>query len=98
MMFSFARVLENEWEEKGIRQTEFARVSQDNLNNQIGQILGHGLDKSGYKEGILFKILQILYLDDGAFIFESREDLIKGVNIINLLFKKFEMEMHVGRN
>ena len=46
----------------------------------------------------MFKIMQILYLDDGAFIFETRNELIKGVNIINSLFKKFGMEMHVGRN
>ena len=77
---------------------EFARVSHDNLDNQIGQLLGHRLDKSGFKEGTLFKIMQILYLDDGAFIFESRKDLIKGVNLINSLFKKFGMEMHIGRD
>ena len=40
----------------------------------------------------------VLYLDDGAFIFDSRNDLIKGVNIINLLFKKIGMEMYVGKN
>ena len=73
MMSSFAEALENEWEEKGMRQAEFVRVPQDNLNNQIGQILGHRLDKSGRKEGIMFKIMQILYLDDGAFIFETRK-------------------------
>ena len=68
------------------------------MNDQIGQILGHKLDRSGYKEGIVFKSMQILYLDDGAFIFNSRNDLIKGVNIINLLFKQIGMEMHVGKN
>ena len=41
--------------------------------------------------------MQILYLDDGAFIFESRKDLIKGVNLINSLFQKIGMEMHIGR-
>ena len=74
------------------------RVSQDDLDNQVGQILGHGLNKSGYKEGIVFKIMQILYLDDGAFIFDSRIDLIKGVKLIDSLFKKIGMEMHVGKN
>ena len=68
-----------------MRQAEVVCVPQDSLNNQIGKILGNGLDKSGRKEGIMFKIMQILYLDDGAFIFESRNELIKGVNIINSL-------------
>ena len=46
----------------------------------------------------MFKIMQILYLDDGAFIFDSRIDLIKGVKLIDSLFKKISMEMHVGKN
>ena len=81
-----------------MRQAEFAIVLQDNLDNQVGHIIGHGLDKLGYKKGIMFKIIQILYLDEGAFIFESQTFLIKGVNIIHLHFKKIGMEMHVGRN
>ena len=98
MMSAFDKALENEWEEKGMRQAEFAIVLQDNLDNQVGHIIGHGLDKLGYKKGIMFKIIQILYLDEGAFIFESQTFLIKGVNIIHLHFKKIGMEMHVGRN
>ena len=69
MMPAFAEAPEYEWEKSDMRQAEFVRVSQDKLDNQVGQILGHGLNKSGYKEGIVFKIMQILYLDDGAFIF-----------------------------
>ena len=98
MMSAFAEVLEYEWEKSGMRQAEFVRVSQDDFDNQVGQILGHGLNKAGYKEGIVFKIMQILYLDDGAFIFDSRSDLIKGVKLIDSLFKKFGMEMHVGKD
>ena len=66
-----------------MHQAESTRVSTDNLDNQMGQLLGHGLNKFGYKEGILFKIMQILYMDDRAFVFESRADLVKGVNLIN---------------
>ena len=42
--------------------------------------------------------MQILYLDDGAFIFESRVDLVKGVTLINSPFNKFGLEMHIARN
>ena len=90
--------LENEWEAKGVRQSEFVRMAQDSLNDQVGKIPGHKLGKSGCKEGTIFKIMQILYLDDRAFIFDPRNDLIKGVNIINSPFTKIGMEMHVGRN
>ena len=66
MMSAFDKALENEWEEKGMRQAEFAIVLQDNLDNQVGHIIGHGLDKLGYKKGIMFKIIQILYLDEAS--------------------------------
>ena len=35
----------------------------------------------------MFKIIQILYLDDGAFIFELQSDLIKDVTLLNSLLK-----------
>ena len=98
VMSAFAEALENEWGKNGMHEAEFARVSHDNLDNKIGKIPGHGLNKLRYKEGILFKIVQILYLDDGALIFESRIDLVKGVNLINSLFKILGMEMHIGRD
>ena len=44
------------------------RVAQDSSNDQVGKILGYKLDNSGCKERIIFKIMQILYLDDGAFM------------------------------
>ena len=36
MMSAFAEALEYEWEKSGMRQAEFARVSQDELDNQVG--------------------------------------------------------------
>ena len=98
MMSAFAEALENKWKELGAPQAEFVRLEQDSPNDPAGQILGHKLNRSGCKEGLTFSILQILYLDDGAFIFESRNDLIRGVKLINSLFKKIGMEMHVGKN
>jgi hypothetical protein len=52
----------------------------------------------GFADGTIFKILQILYIDDGVFFFNSRSDLIKGVNLINKVFKNFGLEMHIGQN
>ena len=98
MVSAFAEALENEWEANGMCQAKFVRLAQDSPNDRVGQILRHKLDRTGLNKGIIFKILQILYLDDGAFVFESRNDLIKGVNVINSLFKRIGMEMHVGKN
>ena len=78
-------------------KAKFSRVSLVNCINQSGQVLGHKL-KMGFAHREIFEIMQILYLDDGAFVFNSRKDLIKGVNLINSLFKKFGLEMHIGKN
>ena len=97
-MYSFAEALESEWIKTGIQQAEFLRVSFEDLEDSKGQLLGHEISKMGFADGVIFKVLQILYLDDGAFIFSSREDLIKGVTLINSLFKSFGLEMHIGKN
>ena len=94
-MSAFAESLETEWGRNGIEKAEFPRVSTDSFENLEGQLVGHNL-KMGFADGVIFNILQILYIDDGAFISNSRKDLIKGVNLINETFKKFGLEMHIG--
>jgi hypothetical protein len=44
-----------------------------------------------------FEIINILlYLDDGSFIFMSREDMIRGLNLIwDTAFKVIGLEMHI---
>jgi hypothetical protein len=44
------------------------------------------------------EIFQCLYVDDGAFPFDSRESLEKGMTLIFRHFAKFGLEMHIGRN
>ena len=46
MMSAFAEALENGWEAKGMCQAEFVRLAQDSSNDQVGQILGHKLDRT----------------------------------------------------
>ena len=72
------------------------RVLADDTTNEKGQLTGRTLRSNANKPygiGSIFSILQILYLDDGAFIFASQEDTIKGAKIIVKQFKKFEMEI-----
>ena len=80
--------------EKGIAKAEFSRVSPESIQNMEGQVTGHKL-KMGFASRVIFNILQILYIDNGVFIFNSRKDLIKGINLINKTFKKFGLEMHI---
>jgi len=44
------------------------------------------------------EIFQCLYVDDGAFPFDSRESLKKGMNLVFDHFARFGLEMHIGRD
>ena len=39
----------------------------------------------------------MLFLDDGAFVCESWNDLVKGLEIIKHVFDYFGLEMHLGK-
>ena len=69
------------------------RVLADEIANGKGQLTGHTLKSktnNSYGTKSLFNILQILYLDNGAFIFAYQEDIIKGTKIIDKQFKSLE--------
>ena len=38
-----------------------------------------------------------MYVDDGAFTFEDRDQLTRGLNLIYQHFAKFGLEMHIGK-
>ena len=101
-MSAFAESLETEWENQGLGRAEFVRTPAGEVGNNFGQLTSHPLIDSKcatpYGEGLIFEILQLLYIDDGAFIFNNRADLERGAEVVNAHFKKFGMEMHVGRD
>ena len=43
-----------------------------------------------------FDIIQHLYLADGSFLFELRENVIKGLVLIKKTFEMFRLQLHVG--
>ncbi len=45
-----------------------------------------------------FQIDKSLYADDKTILYESREDVIAGMQIIFTVFKRFGLTCHVGRN
>ena len=48
--------------------------------------------------GTTFNLFYLLFIDDGAFIFNNKEQLIKGSELIYDHFKKFGLKMHIGEN
>ncbi len=91
LMSTFAETLEKEWKQSGLPEATFKNVT----NASKGQLTGHL--KSSAKRALDLIIHQILYIDDGAFFFETREDATLGLNLINKVFAKLGLEMHIGR-
>lgn len=54
-------------------------------------------DKEGYRSISVFELWSSLFADDCALLFETRDDLICGANYIFNHFKRFGLQMHVGR-
>ena len=58
-----------------------------------GFLIGH--KRNTFKGGTIFELLSVLYVDDGAFTFEDRAQIEKGVELIFSHFTKFGLEMHI---
>jgi len=91
LMSAFVETLEKEWRSSNLPQSTLKNIT--NMNR--GQLTGH--TKENMQRGIKFIIHQILYIDDRAFFFESRENATSCLEMINQVFTKFGLEMHIGR-
>ena len=61
----------------------------------VGKLTGH--KKKSFEQGTLLALFCVLYVDDGAFTFEERDQLTRGLNLIYQHFTIFFLEMHVGK-
>ncbi len=91
LMSAFAETLEKEWQSNNLPQPTLKNIT--NMNE--GQLTGHIRER--IRRGIDLIVNQILYIDDGAFFFESREDAKLGLEMIDKVFKTIGLEMHIGR-
>jgi hypothetical protein len=91
VMSAVAKSLNEEIENTNIEKVVCHKVEEDNITNGI--LIEQTPSK--FSSGTTFNILEILYIDDGAFIFNSRRDLIQGLNIIIKQFAKFGLLVHV---
>jgi hypothetical protein len=74
-MTVFAKTLKIVWREKKKPILSVMMASNDNLIN--GKICSHTPAMFASKTLTAYKILQCLYVDDGAFPFGTRDDLKK---------------------
>ena len=91
-MYAFAESLENNWEAWGLEPLEYRYMNKGKTS------MGRLFNQSTKAEGIKFKLFYLLFIDDGAFMFNSKEQLIKGADLIYEHFRKFGLKMHVGEN
>jgi hypothetical protein len=90
-MSAFAETLEKEWKQSSLPEATFKNIT----NASKGQLTGHL--KSSAKRALELITHQILYIDNGAFFIETREDATLGLNLINKVFAKLSLEMHIER-
>ena len=96
LMSAFADLMEVRFTNAGIVRPEMVRESDTTFHK--GQMLRHVISKcrkSGTKE--FFIVDLTIYVDDTAIVFTSRDQLEKGVRLIQEIFKSLGMEMHIGK-
>ena len=93
MVVAFAKTLEKEWVESGLQMVTFRQHTHSPGN--VGRLTGQ--KKKYFEQGNLLALLCVLYVDYGAFTFEDRDQLTRGLSLICSHFTRFGLEMHLGR-
>ena len=95
---TFAEILEEIWEDNGLKKVELQRVSDDDFEKGEGVVNSHTKAQYNSRKAVTFTVLQCLYVDDGSFTSESRDQLERGVQVLHDHFSRFGLEMHVGKS
>ena len=98
LMSAFAETLEVAWKEAGID------VCTVRSGTGIRLTAGKGIYEDTHPRNILHATsppwksssAYTLYVDDGSFIFSSRDNLIQGIDLIHHHFARLGLEMHIG--
>jgi hypothetical protein len=97
LMSAFAETLEVAWKEAGINVCTVRSVTGARLTAGNGKVRGHSPKEYLARDLTAVKIFQCLYIDNGAFIFSSRDNLIQGIELIHHHFARLGLKMHIGR-
>ena len=63
-----------------------------------GYVRGHTPRMYTSRNLTAYEIYQLLYVDDGAFPFPTRDALIKGLTLMHSHLARFGLEVHIGRD
>ena len=92
IMQAAMETLEAVWSQHNIEAPSFSW----DPDSEDGSINGTITTQPTNRTGTVFQFFRSLYADDGAFMFSSRDDMIKGMSILHLHFQQFGLLMHVG--
>lgn len=88
LMSAFAETLEEEWKRHDIEVVTVEQRPVTTLNQ--ARVLSKATpDQYMSKHLTAFEIIQCLYVDDGAFIFSSRSEMSKGLELVYQHFSRF---------
>ena len=96
LMTAFAETLELEWKREKIEVVTAMIAADDDIGK--GQLCSHTPKMFRSKILRAYEIFQCLYVDDGAFPFDTRESLSRGMTLVYRNFARFGLEMHIGSN
>jgi hypothetical protein len=95
LMSAAAETLEPAWRQAGIKVLTVAHTKDDEINT--GYVWGHTPRMYTSRKLTAYEIYQLLYVDDGAFPFPTRDALIKGLSLIYSHLACFGLKVHIGR-
>jgi hypothetical protein len=96
LMTAFAETLEIKWKREKIKVVTVMTAADDQIRE--GQLCSHTPKMFRSKILSAYKIFHCLYVDDGAFPFDTWESLSRGMTLVYRHFARFGLEMHIGRN
>ena len=92
LMMAFSKTLEDEWTALRLSKAQF--VSKENSPRSTGQLVIHR--PSTFTSRIIFYLICMLYVDNGTFVFESRNDTEKGITLLSNHFDQFGLDILIN--
>ena len=87
MVMAFAKTLETEWIKEDIKMINLWQHMHS--PHDVGKLTGQ--KKNKFEQGTLLALFCVLYVDDGTFTFEDRDQLTRGLNLIYQHFTRFRL-------
>ena len=97
LMSAFADTLEVTWKEAGIDVCTVRLVIGARLTAGNGKVQGHSPKEYLACDLTAVELFQCLYVDNSAFVFSTRDNLIQGIERVHHHFARLGLEMHIER-